>query len=312
VPVKTYRRAALCNSLVQSLAVLIVLAAVLAACGGDDPEQRSETGPFAYDRSRPLGLVVRQVERLEGVQVRDLSFTGRNGRIPAFLLVPGGRGLHPAVVYVHGAGGGRGDLLAEAMESAKLGAVTLALEMPFGERRSTGLPRGLEGVRVYAARERQSVIEVRRAIDLLQSLPEVADDRIAYVGWSAGGRIGAVLAGVEPRIRAFNLHGTGASPVSEYTPALPPEVKPEVERLLTEVDPLRHVQEHGEAEIFFQNGRRDEIVPREALATVVRAASEPKDVRWYDSGHRPSDRAWAESRRWLAQRLGLDAEPSQP
>ena len=49
----------------------------------------------------------------------------------------------------------------------------------------------------------------------------------------------------------------------------------------------------------------DEVVPEAALRELAEAGSEPKEVRWYDAGHVPSEKMWADSRSWLSDHLGL-------
>jgi dienelactone hydrolase len=146
---------------------------------------------------------------------------------------------------------------------------------------------------------------VRRAVDVLRSLPSVDDDRIGYVGWSAGARMGAIVAGVEHRIKALDLLAGGAVPLDEYLAQAPPEFRGQLEPLLGKTDPLRYVGHAAPSALLFQNGRRDEVVPQAALRALSREGSIPKDIRWYDTGHIPGERAWNDSRRWLAQRLEL-------
>jgi hypothetical protein len=57
--------------------------------------------------------------------------------------------------------------------------------------------------------------------------------------------------------------------------------------------------------LLFQDGRRDEIVPQPALKLLAKTGSEPKDIRWYDTGHAPGSQAWTDSRGWLVEHLGL-------
>jgi dienelactone hydrolase len=300
VPSQIYRR----------LIVVIVAAAALAGCKGGDSDQAEQTSlgaPFAYDASKPLDLQARDLSHDSRVQLRDISFRGaRDERVPAYLVVPSGQERHPAVIYAHGATGGRGDLLLQAVGFAQQGAVALVLEMNYSAiRGSTALPAGIQGVQTKTDTEVEAVVEVRRAVDLLRSLPYVKKDRIGYLGWSAGARIGAVVAGVDHRIRAFDLLAGGATPVSKYLDLAPVYLRSELRRQLGKTDPLHYVGHAAPSVLLFQDGRHDEIVPREALTTLARKGSDPKELRWYDSGHVPTEKAWADSRRWLADRLGL-------
>ena len=87
-----------------------------------------------------------------------------------------------------------------------------------------------------------TVVAARRAVDVLQSLPQVDDDRIALVGWSSGARVGAIVAGVDHRVKAFDLLSAGSPPVSEYAAQAPAELRPAIEQELGAVDPLRWVK----------------------------------------------------------------------
>lgn len=288
-------------------AALLLAAAVLAGCGDSSKKESSLAAPFAYESARPLNLKSRGTPLgSEGIEVRDLSYDGPAGsRLTAYLTSPPGAGRHPAVVFVHGAGGNRAELVSEAVAMAQKGAVALTLEMSYSPQRAAPLPPGMDGLRARTGTEVESVREVRRAVDLLRSLPSVDGDRIGYVGWSAGARIGAIVAGVDHRIRAFDLIAGGASPVDEYVRLAPLEIRSEVDSLLGKTDPLRYVGHAAPSALLFQNGRRDEIVPQAALKALADAGSDPKELRWYDTGHVPSEKSWADSRNWLAGRLGL-------
>jgi dienelactone hydrolase len=286
------------------LLLLAVLA--LAACGGgSDSKESGLAAPFAYDESEPLDLDGRTMERREGgVEVRDISFRGpRTPRLPSYLVVPAAAGQRPAVIYVHGAGGNRGELLDRATHLARRGVVGLTLEMSYSPLRAQPLPTGMEGVKARVDVEVESVQEVRRAVDLLRSLDFVDEERIGYVGWSAGARMGAIVAGVDHRIKALDLIAGGAAPLSEYLAAAPPELRAELEPVLGTTDPLRYAPHANPSALFFQNGRRDEIVPKAALTALAQAASEPKEVKWYDMSHVPSERAWGDANRWLLRTL---------
>jgi dienelactone hydrolase len=285
----------------------VVLAVLLAGCSGARDSSSDLAAPFSYDASKPLELQARSSLPLpRGIRVSDISFAGpRKGRIDALLVTPAGSGKKPAIIYAHGSGGGRADLLEEAVQLALDGSVGLALEMSYSARHPNALPGGIRGIEIKTATEVEAVVDVRRAIDLLRSRPDVDPARIGYVGWSAGARMGAIVAGIDHRIRAFDLLAGGAAPVDEYLELVPTYQRRDVRPVLSRTDPLRYVGHAAPSALFFQNGRFDEIVPRSSLARLARAASRPKQVRWYDSGHEPSGQAWLDSRRWLLRRLAF-------
>ncbi len=240
------------------------------------------------------------------IKIRDVSFASpRGGRVPAYLILPPGKGPFPAVVYLHGSGGGRLDLVAHGGWLAARHAVALTIDSPLARRPRPVVPAGIAGIRKERDLTVQTVIDLRRAIDLLQSLPQVADARIGFVGYSAGARTGAILAGVERRVSAFVLMSGGSVPIRRYVTAAPATLRAEVSRLLGPVDPLRNVRRAAPARLFFQNGTRDRVVPRSALLALFRAASEPKELRWYRAGHGLTARAYRDQLEWLARELRL-------
>jgi dienelactone hydrolase len=274
-----------------------VSAALLASIGSASPGSPS---PFAYERSLPLDLESRRA----GDGVREVSFAApRGGRVRGLLVLPRGRGPFPAVLYLHGAGGGRRQFLADAKAFARQGVAGLTIDSAWARARSSD-PGGLAAVRRFRDLEAATVADLRRSVDLLRSLPAIDGGRIGFVGWSAGAREGAIFAGVERRVRSFVLVAGGASPVASYLASVPGSLRPAVERLLTDVDPLRWVARARPGTIFFQNGLGDAVVPRHALRRLAAAAPSPQRVRWYDAAHAPSARMVRERNAWLAARLG--------
>jgi dienelactone hydrolase len=286
------------------LAVLI-----LAACGGGGKKETNDV--YAYDASAPLATRDAGVVNKDyPIKVRDVSFDGGKERVPAFLLVPPGKGPYPAVVYLHGQGGDRFEMLVTASWLAGRRAVALTVESPYSPNRGIELGPGVEGLRKERDRTVQGIIELRRAVDFLQSLPQVNDDRIGFVGYSAGARSGAILAGVERRIRAFVFMSGGEDAVEEFMALVPPEQEGQIRPLLEDTDGLKYIAQASPARLLFQAGRRDKVVPRDALETLIRAGSEPKDVRWYDAGHDLGiPRAQREQLAWLSRVLKIEGPP---
>lgn len=105
---------------------------------------------------------------------------------------------------MHGAPGTFERMRPEAEALAKLGAVSLAINAPFARAGRPG-----KVLLYFDERDRddqiQLNVDLRRGVDLLLSRPDVAKDRLAYVGRSYGGAQGGLLAGVETRIKAYVL-----------------------------------------------------------------------------------------------------------
>src|SRR3954453_7494803 len=156
-------------------------AVLLVGCGS---KSARAPDPFAYDTSRPLAVRDAGVA-LSGpkVAVHVVTFLGAARPVNAFLAVPRSKGRHPAVLFLHGSGGSREDLLLPAIELATRGAVTMTISQP----NETQTFRPL-------------VVNAHRALDVLTARRDVDARRLGLVGFSLGGQTAAILAGDEPRL----------------------------------------------------------------------------------------------------------------
>jgi predicted esterase len=286
-----------------------VLVALLAAAGGVGAAAFGAKPPvtFDYDRAQPLAFVDRgRVNKDYPIAVDDVSFTSGPDRISAFLVRgPHRKGRLPAVIYLHGAGGDRSELVVPSTWLAARGAISLVITAP---STASPQPAGLKNVaflRWQAQIQARDVVAVRRAVDLLAHRPDVDPKRIGFVGWSAGAHTGAILAGVEHRLRAVVLMSGGVAPVSAYVLLAKPWLQPAIRRYLGAIDPLRFLPHARAAGLLLQDGRQDRVVPEEALKTFARAAPHGTRVRWYDAGHALNDRAYRDQLAFLAARLEI-------
>jgi dienelactone hydrolase len=302
-------------------AALAVAAAALglavAGCGGGDRSQPTRTaaatrsGPFAYDASRPLAY--RDRGRVNGaypIGIHDVSYAVPGGRVAAYLALPKhGRRL-PAVIYLHGSGEDRERFLFPAVWAAGRRAVGMTLTLP--SSKAGPAPSGLSPTKTLALTQKvfeADVVAVRRAVDLLRSLPSVDRSRIGLVGWSLGARVAAVAAGVDPRIRSVVLMSGGSPPVSAYVAQAPAPLRAKVRRSLTATDPLRWIAHAHPGSVLLQDGRKDEIVPRAALLALRKAAPRGSVVRWYPTGHELNAQAYRDQLAFLARKLPIAGPP---
>jgi carboxymethylenebutenolidase len=184
---------------------LAASAVALAGCGGSGGGA-ALAGPFAYDTGKALSFVDRgRVNQNYPIAVNDVSYTSGPDRVSAYLVRPAGEhGKLPAVVYLHGAGGDRQELLVPATWIAARGAVAMTITAP-SEVAPEPRVKGVPFLRWQAGIQERDVVAVRRALDVLAARKDVDPKRIGFVGWSAGSHTGAILAGVEPRLQAVVL-----------------------------------------------------------------------------------------------------------
>ena len=168
-------------------------------------------GPLRDDSHKvPLDVEVTEEASTEHYLRKKLTYAAEKGdRVPAYLLVPLGlKGQAPAVLCLHETNGTVGKAgpaglggkpnLHYAAELAERGYVTLAPDYPsFGEYRYDF------AASPYKSGSMKAVWNNMRAIDLLQSLPEVDPERIGCIGHSLGGHNTMFTAAFDTRIKAL-------------------------------------------------------------------------------------------------------------
>jgi dienelactone hydrolase len=165
-------------------------------------------GPLP-DTSRkvPLELQVTEVVTMAHYVRKKLTYaTKKNDRVPAYLLIPSSlKGKLPAVLCLHQtiaigkgepAGLGGNPNLHYAAHLAERGYVTLAPDYPsFGDY-PYDFSRGN-----FQSGSMKAIWNNMRAIDLLESLPEVDGKRIGCIGHSLGGHNAMFTAAFDTRIQ---------------------------------------------------------------------------------------------------------------
>jgi dienelactone hydrolase len=265
---------------------------------------------FDYDRTVAFDLKEESGKDQDGVTVRDVNYaayTPQRGRIKAYLIQPGGKGPFAGVLFFHWYGapnGNRNQFLNEAVSLAKQGAASLLIQGYF--------PWAVLPADAKTDRQRviDETIEVRRALDLLISQPEVDRKRIGYVGHDYGAMYGAITAGVDKRVKTYILiAGIGSFSnwsLDYWLKAIPAPDKEAYRQALKPIDPITQITRAAPATLLFQFAKSDEHITKEAAIAFSDAASRPKEVKWYDGKHELNIEAARDDRRtWLTQQLRL-------
>jgi hypothetical protein len=169
-------------------------------------------GPLPDDsRKVPLDLTITEEVNTARYIRKKLTFAvEQDDRVPAYLFLPlGAKGKRPAVLCLHPTqrklgnavvAGLQGDdnNLAYAVHLANRGYVTLApAYVNMGEYKYDVYGKG------YASATMKGIWNHMRAVDLLQSLPDVDPQRIGALGHSLGGHNSMFVAVFDERIKCI-------------------------------------------------------------------------------------------------------------
>jgi dienelactone hydrolase len=278
---------------------------------------------FNYNVRAPLNIQERDVEKRGKALIIDMEYSGADDdHVPAWLVVPQGGGPFPGIVWGHwmmekSPKHNRDEFLDEAVVLAESGVMSVLIDAPMV--RPGYVAESLEKEpRRWAEQssdtERQEVIDLRRAVDLLLSRRGIDKNRIGYVGHSYNAHAGALLAGVEKRISTFVLMaGTYADEESiraatsggefKWRQALGPEGVNEYFSNYAWDDPAHFIGHTETQSVFLQFASKDETTKAQAQKILDRFSAKDKKMEFYDAGHALNKAAMLGRDRWLAQHL---------
>src|SRR5688572_22766180 len=268
---------------------------------------------FAYDVSAPLNLQKAVESTNNGVEVSAISFNSPDGgSVTGLLFDPVTRSsLRPGIVLMHGmpstarAMAGMGQLLAE------YGAVVIAIDAPFARRAGQPVRFSTED----RAEQIQLIKDLQRAVDVLRARPNVDDERLAYLGISYGGAMGALFVGIERRINAAALGVGDGGLVSHFTGPEDASFMASVScatragwfQAMVPIEPIRFIPHASPIALLLQSGQTDNLVPPADAEALHAAAPDPKTIHWYAAGHGLNQQALLDRHDWLHEKIGLDA-----
>lgn len=235
------------------------------------------TGPaaFEYDRKGPPDIQEFGVEHRGSVAVHDVSFANPNGgRVPAYLVVPHGKGPFAAVLWGHwywpnSAFFNRNEFLDEAVALAPAGVVSLLTTGPGarpGHVESKGPLSDQEAIELV-----QAIVDMRRGADLLLTHKDVDAQRLAYVGHSYNATVGGFLSGIDKRFKAFVLMAGGLSDeldmktkeFQEFRQKVGPEKLDAFSAKYARLDPGKYVSLAAPAAVFLQFATHEKFLTPE-------------------------------------------------
>lgn len=292
--------------------VLLLLSAH-ASHAQDSPSSRA----FDYDQKAPLDIQESGVEHRGGVAIHDISYASpKGGRVPAYLVVPPGKGPFAAVIWGHwywsnSAFFNRKEFLDEAVVLAGAGVVSLLTTGP-GARPGHVEEKDPLGEQQISERIQQ-IVDMRRGADLLLARPDVDPKRLAYVGHSYNAATGAFLSGIDKRFHCFVLMAGNLSDevdgkskeFQDFRQHIGPDRFDAFMKKYSWLDQGKYVSHAAPATVLLQYASKEDFLTPARTREYAAIVSEPKQYKLYDAPHALNAEALRDRVAFLSEQLKL-------
>ena len=294
------------------LACIFAAVVTCAAQSYDDLVKR-----FNYDRSAPLDVLETSVQDRSDVQVHDISYASpKGGRVPAYLVVPKGKGPFAAVIWGHWYWGNspqrnRTEFLDEALALAKSGLVSLLYDGPIARPGHVvdSAPLGEQQMNDRI----QTILDVRRGADLLLARADVDPARLGFVGHSYNASTGGYLSGIDKRFKVFVLMAGALSDKvdlesKEYQDArlqIGPEKWDAFMSKWQWLDAGLYTPHAAPAIVFLQYATHEDYLTVKRARRYAALVSKPKKFKVYETNHALNAEARRDRIEFLHQQLHL-------
>jgi dienelactone hydrolase len=306
----------------QTLQLFLLIGFLLltaASAVAQDPELLRH---FDYDRHTPLNIKQIGVQHRVLADVYDITYDSlKGGVVPAYLVVPKGRGPFAAVIWGHwywenSSMRNRKEFLDEAIALAQAGVVSLLTDGPVARPGHEAIKEPLDERKFTEFF--QQVMDMRRGIDVLLSRGNVDRKRIAFVGHSYNAGVGALLSGVDRRFKAFVLMagsmsdeiGQQTKEFQQFRQRIGPEKVDAFIAKTAYLDQGKYVSHAAPAIVFLQFATRESFLTPERARQHAAIVSEPKRVKFYDAPHSLNAEARRDRIAFLIEQLKLKPLPA--
>ncbi len=277
---------------------------------------------FDYDRKAPLGLKEKGIEHRAGTAIFDITYSSpKGGEVPAYLVVPPGKGPFAAVIWGHwywsnSTARNRTQFLDEAVALAQSGVISLLTDGPIAR------PGHVENNQPLNEQQFvdlvQQVVDMRRGLDLLLARKDVDPKRIAYVGHSYNAAVGGFLSGIDRRFKAFVLMAGALSDevdlkspeYQNYRQKVGPDKFDAFVRKHDWSDPGKYVSHAAPAFVFLQFATQERFLNPERAKQYEAIVSQPKRFKLYEAPHALNAEARSDRLAFLAEQLRLKPLPA--
>jgi len=158
-----------------------------------------------------------------------------------------------------------------------------------------------------------TVVDMRRAVDVLLARRDVDPKRLAYVGHSYHAMVGAFLAGVDRRFKAYVLMASSLSDevdlktkeLQDYRQKVGPEKFDAFIAKYSWTDQGRYVSHAAPAYVLVQFANQEPFLTPNRARQHAEVVSEPKQIKFYEAPHALNTEARRDRIHFLIEQLKL-------
>jgi cephalosporin-C deacetylase-like acetyl esterase len=286
---------------------LFIIVGVLTSCGTKKSLPVSKY--YQYDKEMQLQDTISFESETDTHKLYNVTYRSVNyKKVTGLLSVPKNTDKPtPVIILLHGAGDRKTvDYIAYGNQFfTKKGYAVFRIDISkHGDRIEDKYKLSFSGKTRYWSREiiTQTVFDLRRAVDFIETRNELDASKIGFLGISLGGITGTVFCGVEKRVKVPVIVLAGGQLNLRYgKKALGSDAKD----YTSIIEPKNFVKQIAPRPLLMINAENDEIIPPIMSKLLYKEAKKPKNIIWYPAKHHtiPIDKVYQEGFNWFDKYL---------
>src|SRR5688500_16669232 len=173
------------------------------------------------------------------------------------------------------------------------GIASLAIDLPLHGSRDDALIEEARSDPLGLVKHwNMALAEANAAMSWLGEQEEIDANKLSINGYSLGSYIALQAAAADQHIQSVIVAAGGDLPVTPWTAMV---------RMMS--DPIRSVKSLNGRPLLMLHGKNDRTIRPAQAQRLFDAASQPKEIRWYDTGHVLPTAAADDAASWLRDKF---------